>query len=364
MSVQAKQIAKGIVIAVGILAGAALALYLLWELQTVILYLFVALILSLIGKPIARFFRTKLKMPNTAATVATLVIFLLFVALFIYMFIPLISSQGKNLSALSANDLQQRATLLWTQFSAFLESYGIDSSKLASQSGIASKLNLGFLPDFLNSVLGALSGFGVGLASVMFIAFFFIKDRVFFVNAAKALIPDSHEEQIINSVEKINDMLSRYFIGLLLQLLIIFVMYLIVLLIFGIENPVIIAFICGVLNIIPYIGPVIASILAALLTMLSHIGNDFRSETLPITIYVLIAFSVVQFIDNNISQPIIFSKSTNSHPLEIFLVILAAGFLFGILGMILAVPLYTAMKVVAKEFFPENQLVQILTRRL
>ncbi len=364
MAPEARNIAKGIVMAVGILAAVTLLLYLLWELQTVILYLFVALLLSLIGKPMARFFRAKLKLPNTGATIATLSIFLLFVALFVYMFIPLISSQGKNLSALNPSELQQRATLLWTQLSTFLESYGIDSSKLATQSGVASKLNLDFVPDFLNHVLGAVSGFSVGLASVMFITFFFIKDRVLFVKAAKALIPESHEEQILNSVEKINDMLSRYFLGLLLQLLIIFVMYLIVLLIFGIENPVIIAFICGVLNIIPYIGPVIASILAALLTMLSHISNDFRSETLPITIYVLIAFSVVQFIDNNISQPFIFSKSTNAHPLEIFLVILAAGFLFGILGMVVAVPLYTAAKVVAKEFFPDNELVQLLTRRL
>lgn len=364
MTPTAKNIAKGILMAVGILAAVALGLYLVYELQTVILYIFVALILALIGKPIARFFRTRLKFPNTLATIVTLFIFLCFVGLFIYMFVPLISSQGKSLSALSPAEMQQRGELLWTQFSGFLESYGIDSEKLAAKSGVASKINFDFIPDFLNKVLGAVSGFSVGLASVMFITFFFIKDRVMFMNAAKKFIPQSHEEPVLNSVEKINDLLSRYFLGLVLQLGIIFVMYLIVLLIFGIDNPLIIAFICGILNIIPYVGPVIASLLAAVLTMISHIGNDFRTETLPVTIYILIAFSVVQFIDNNFSQPIIFSKSTNSHPLEIFLVILAAGFLFGIFGMVMAVPLYTALKVIAKEFFPENKFVQLLTRRL
>ena len=183
-----------------------------------------------------------------------------------------------------------------------------------------------------------------------------------FIVSAKKLIPDSHEEQILNSLDKINNLLSRYFIGLLLQLFIVFLLYLIVLIIFGVENALVIGFLCAVLNIIPYIGPLIASVLAAVLTMLSNLGSDFQSEILPTTIYVLIGFWLVQIIDNNFSQPIIFSKSVSSHPLEIFLVILIAGFLFGILGMVIAVPLYTIIKVVGKEFFPENQLIKLLTK--
>lgn len=185
-----------------------------------------------------------------------------------------------------------------------------------------------------------------------------------FLISAKKILPDEHEDQILNSVAKINELLSRYFIGLLLQLFIIFIMYLIVLLIFGVSNALIIAFLCAILNIIPYIGPLISSVLAAILTMLSHIGGDFQSDTLPSTIYVLIGFFVVQMIDNNVSQPIIFSKSVNSHPLEIFLAILIGGFIFGITGMIIAVPLLTIIKVVLKEFFPENSFVKIFTKNI
>ena len=138
----------------------------------------------------------------------------------------------------------------------------------------------------------------------------------------------------------------------------------IVLLIFGIDNAFVIAFLCAVLNIIPYIGPLIASVLAAILTMINNLGGDFQSEILPTTIYVLVGFWIVQLIDNNFSQPYIFSSSVNSHPLEIFLVILIAGFLFGIMGMIIAVPLYTILKVVGKEFLPENKMVQMLTKNI
>ena len=159
-------------------------------------------------------------------------------------------------------------------------------------------------------------------------------------------------------------MLSRYFIGLLLQLFIVFVLYLIVLLIFGIQNAIVVAFLCAILNIVPYLGPLIASVLAALLTMLNYLGNDFQNEVLPVTAYVLIGFWIVQMIDNNLSQPIIFSKSVSSHPLEIFLVILIAGFLSGIVGMIIAVPLYTILKVIGKEFFPNNIVIQLLTKNI
>jgi predicted PurR-regulated permease PerM len=137
-----------------------------------------------------------------------------------------------------------------------------------------------------------------------------------------------------------------------------------VLLIFGIENAIVIAFLCAVLNIIPYIGPLIASVIAAILTMLCHLGGDFQTEILPVTIYVMIGFWVVQIIDNNISSPLIFSNSVNSHPLEIFLVILIIGFLFGIIGMIIAIPFYTILKVFGKEFFPENKLIQLLTKNI
>ena len=134
--------------------------------------------------------------------------------------------------------------------------------------------------------------------------------------------------------------------------------------IFGIDNALIIAFLCAVLNIIPYIGPLIGSILAAILTMISNLGGDFQTEILPLTIYVLIGFWIVQIIDNNVSQPLIFSSSVNSHPLEIFLVILIAGFMSGILGMILAVPIYTILKVIGKEFFPENKVIKVLTKNI
>lgn len=362
--ISSKTIANGILRSIGILVVIAILLYFLHQIQSVLLYLIVSLILTLIGKPIMSFLKTRLKFPNIIATISTLLLFFLLIIGFISLFIPLILSQSENLSLLKTTEIEHKINELIHQIVVFLDNHNLDSTKILKEANITSKINFNFIPELLNSIIGTISSFGVGLASVFFITFFFLKDKIHFIETLKKLIPDSHEEPIINSLDKINHLLSRYFIGLLLQLSIVFILYLIVLSIFGISDAVIIAFLCAVLNIIPYIGPLIASILAAILTMISHLGNDFQTDTLPTTIYILIGFWIVQLIDNNLSQPIIFSKSVSSHPLEIFLVILIAGFLSGILGMVIAVPLYTILKVIGKEFFPNNVVIQLLTKNI
>ncbi|RTY87365.1 AI-2E family transporter [Flavobacterium sp. RSP15] len=362
--ITSKTISSGIIRALLTLVLGALVLFFFYQIQSVIIYLVVSFIFTMIGNPILDFFKRRLKFNHLFATITTLFIFILIIFGFIMMFIPLILSQGQNLSLLNTAEIEKNIIELANQISVFLESHQIDSSQILKEANISSKINFNIIPNFLNAILGTISSFGVGLASVLFITFFFLKDRLMFLLGAKKLIPNSHEFQILNSLEKINHLLSRYFIGLLLQLFIVFLLYLIVLVIFGIPDAIVIAFLCAVLNIIPYIGPLIASVLAAILTMISNLGGDFQSDILPTTIYVLIGFWIVQIIDNNLSQPIIFSKSVSSHPLEIFLVILIAGFLFGILGMIVAVPLYTIIKVIGKEFFPENKIIQSLTKDL
>jgi predicted PurR-regulated permease PerM len=362
--VNSKTIALGIVKGVGIIVLAALALYFLYLIQSVIIYLVVSLILTLIGNPILDFLKDRLKFNHVAATITTLLFFLLIISGLIMLFVPLILDQGRNLSLLNTAEIEKDIILLKNQFATFLDSHNIDSASLFSDTNISSELNFSFLTNFFNSILGMISNFGIGLGSVLFITFFFLKDRKLFIINAKFLIPDGQEDKILNSLHKINHLLSRYFIGLLLQLLVLFILYLSVLLIFGVENALVIAFLSAVLNIVPYIGPLIASVIAAILTMLCNLGGDFQTEILPVTIYVMIGFWVVQIIDNNFSSPLIFSNSVKSHPLEIFLVILIAGFLFGIIGMVIAIPLYTILKVFGKEFFPENRLIRLLTKNI
>ncbi len=80
--------------------------------------------------------------------------------------------------------------------------------------------------------------------------------------------------------------------------------------------------------------------------------------------YMMLVFCITQLIDNLVFQPFIFGKSVYAHPIEILIVIMMAGSLAGITGMILAIPAYTVLRVFAKEFFNNFRVVQKLTEKI
>lgn len=362
--ITSKIIANGILRAIAFILISCISLYFLYQIKTVILYLIISLILCLIANPFVRFMKQKLKFGNTLATIITLLFFIGLLVGFVLLFVPLIISQAQNLSLLDTESLQNQFIIIENSIENYFNINNIDLQELVKQSNLSSKINYNFFTDFINTILNLIAGFGMGIASVFFITFFFLKDQLAFKEKAKMILPDENEDKILNSVEKINQLLTRYFIGLLIQLTVVFILYFIVLLSFNSKNAFVIAFLCALLNVIPYLGPIIGTVLAAILTLIGGIGTDFRTEMLPTTIYIVIGFLIVQIIDNNINQPIIFSKSVNSHPLEIFLVILISGITFGVFGMVIAVPIYTIIKVVAKEFFPKNKIVAVLTENI
>lgn len=359
-----KAIANGILRAVGILLLMGLGLYFVYQIQAVIIYLLVSLLLTLIANPIVVFFNQKLKFNATLAVVITLFLFVLLLFGLVALFVPLIIDQSNKLSLLNANAIELRTLELYKQLDQYLHTHNIDIERLFKESDLTSKIQFNSVTNFLNSLIDTLSSIGIGIVSVFFISFFLLKDKAQFSSFIKRILPDSHEIQILNSVAKIRDLLSRYVSGLIIQLVVVCLLYFVVLLVFGVDNAFIIAFLCALLNVIPYVGPLIGTGFAGILTMLSFINADFSTVTLPTTLYVLIGFTIVQLIDNNITAPIIFSKSVKTHPLEIFLVVLVAGMLFGIPGMIIAVPTFTIIKVIAKEFFPTTTWIQVFTKKI
>lgn len=357
-----KIIANGILRAIGILLGGSLLLYFLYKIQSVLIFLAIAAVISLIARPIIIFLRNKLKFANTLAVLVTMFMFLGIIFGTISMFIPLILKQGQNLSLLDINQLEYNIENLLTQANEYFLARNINV--LEQLKGVDIFSNFKAIPNLLNKLVNALGSISIGLFSVLFISFFLMKDSGILNKGLLVLIPDDKESRFQKSLETIKDLLSRYFLGLLLQITILFVIYTVILLIFGISNAIVIAFLCALLNLIPYIGPLIGSVLMVTLTMTSNLSLDFQSQILPTTIYVMIGYAIAQLVDNFFSQPFIFSKSVKSHPLEIFLIIIIGGLLFGVIGMIIAVPTYTAIKVILKEFLNDNKIVKSLTKDL
>jgi len=357
-----KIIANGILRALLTITVILLVLFFLYKIQSVIVYLVIAGILSLIGRPLLKLLTEKLRLPRILGVVIVMVVFFLALVGIISMFIPLIKEQGHNISLLNTDELRRRIFNLFHEIDVYFSARRIHLFK--GLKDIDFTQNLASIPSLLNSLMSVVGSFSIGLFSVLFITFFFLKDSDIPPRVFHMLTPDDKEAKISKSLKKINELLSRYFIGLIIQISILFTIYSFTLLLFDIRSAVVIAFLCALLNLIPYLGPLIGGALMLLLTMTSSLEYDFQTHILPVTIYVLIGYVIAQLIDNFFSQPIIFSKSVKSHPLEIFLVIIIGGLLFGITGMVFAVPSYTVIKVILKEFLPDNQIVKILTQGL
>ena len=211
-----KTITNGILKALGITLGVVLLGYFLYTIKSVLIYIIIAWILSLIARPSIFFLRKKLKVPNTIAVVLTMFLMLGFLTCLILMFIPLIAEQGRSLSLLEVDNLQKNIQEIFNQTTTYFTSQGIDVlSELKNVDFIAQFKEI---PNLLNSVLGAVGSLSVGLFSVLFISFFFMKDSQLLKNSVMAIIPDKTEGRFSKSLEIINDLLSRYFIGLLFQI--------------------------------------------------------------------------------------------------------------------------------------------------
>ena len=168
-------------------------------------------------------------------------------------------------------------------------------------------------------------------------------------------------KHILTSTKKL---LTRYFVGLLIEILIVSMLLSLGLYIIGVDNALLIGFLAGILIIVPYIGSIVGTILGILLGISTHLGADFHTVIIPLVSKIAIIFLIVHTIDPIIFQPIIYAKSVHAHPLEIFLIILIAGKLAGIPGMIVAIPVYTLFRIFAKEFLNGFKIVQRMTENL
>lgn len=359
----AKSITKGILKALAIVVGIVLLLWLLFKIKAIILYIGLAIVVSLMGRPIMKFMQRRLRFGKVFAALITLVLFAATFSLLISIFIPVLMEQGKNLSQIDFEQVKRDLLELNIQASDYL---GIDIPIIDSirDSDYMKNFNLTLVAGILEVIFGSIGSAFVGIFSVLFISFFLLKDETLFGRAVLTLARRGDEEKFLRILVKIKELLSRYFIGLLIQISILALFYSVLLLYISINDAIAIALFCAFLNIVPYLGPLIGYGVMLFVVVSNNLASDFSTELLPLLIITSIGYLLAQLFDNIITQPLIFGRSVRSHPLEIFIVILAGGFIFGILGMVLAVPVYTSLKVIAKEFLSEYEIVEKLTKNL
>ncbi len=364
MKATANAITIGILRALSVIAGIFILLWFLFDIQALILYIGLALVLSLVGRPVVLFLRRRLRLGNTFASVVTLLLIMGTFGLLLSIFVPIIIEQGKHISQIDFEQVKRDLNELNVQASDYL---GVDHFQLVEaikRTSYVQNLDVEIIPSFIDIFFGNIGSTIVGLFSVLFISFFLLKDEYLIARSVLAFSKRGDEEKFKRILIKVKELLSRYFIGLLFQISILALFYSVLLLFLDIKDAVAVAIICAFLNIVPYLGPLIGWILMLLVIVSNNLGADFSSGLLPPLLWASGYYALAQLFDNLISQPVIFGHSVRSHPLEIFIVILIGGFVFGIPGMILAVPTYTTLKVIAKEFLSEYKVVQRLTKNM
>ena len=197
-----KIIASGILRALSIILGIALLLFFLYKIQSVIVYIAIASVVSLLGLPIVRFLKSKLKFKNTFAVVTTMVFLIALLVGLVRMFIPLIIEQGHNLALLDINQLQGNIEDLYFQLTDYFGVNSVDVERSLKESNLLSKLDYSIIPNFLNSVISGLGSLSIGLFSVIFIAFFLLKDSQLLEQGILVFVPDNKETRSKKIIRK------------------------------------------------------------------------------------------------------------------------------------------------------------------
>jgi predicted PurR-regulated permease PerM len=358
-----------------LIAGIIIILLALWYFQSIVAYILISAVLALVGKPLVEMLgKIRIKhygIPKSIrAFIALLLIWIGFFTFFRYI-IPLVITEIDKLSVLNPEKIFIAFQEPIKNIEQIIDRYQLNGNeKFTIEHFITQKLvsvfNASFIANFMNSLAGLVGNIFIAAFSISFITFFFLRDDKLFNELVLTAVPTQYEESFKRAMDSTRRLLIRYFIGIIGQLSGIFILTTLGLTIVGVGfgHSLLIGLIAASVNIVPYIGPLIGSTVGIIIGTAAHIDLNFNTELLPLIGLMILVFIIVHIVDNFIFQPFIFSSSVKAHPLEIFLVILIAGSLAGVLGMILAIPAYTVLRVFAKEFFNNFKVVKKLTKNI
>ena len=355
------------------IGGIALIAAICWLFRSVLVYIIAAFVVSLIGQPLKRLLK-KIKIGGKSAPDALLALLCLAIIFTVLLFIikqiiPITAGIVRDASIMnSSGAISQRSILekinewvisVFPWVGADFDGTALLMDKLSQVLSVSSVGGL------LGSVASAVASLVIGAFATLFISFFFIKDETLFRRIVSSLVPDRIESRVVKTIHDIEKLLSRYFVGIIIEVFGVMLLDFLGLFFIariGVNSAIGIAFIAGILNVIPYVGPFIGEVVGVVLCVVLKYGAGVGLNV-NIWIFALIVFAVMlatQLVDSMVYQPVIYSSSIKAHPLEIFIVLLLAGSLGGAVGLLVAIPSYTVVRVVASRFFSEFKPVKRL----
>lgn len=349
-------------LAIAVLQLAAITgiLYILYTISAIILYAIIALYISILLRPVfdkLGKFTWSNKLGNGAKAALVLMSFIVVIGSLGAAFLPAFINEFTFLSQIDYTSLLASLQTEWDTLNALLKQMGIETHTDLDEIGksLGEIASIDLITGTFTGILGGLGNMLIATFSIVFISFFLIKDRWLAPSFITWLLPANYLATWKAAEPKVKSTVTRYSVGILIQISLIFGLLSIGLSFIGVPGAIVLALFAAVFNLIPYIGPLMGAFFGILLGLGQlyslHLTGDPSAPALLTSLYLLVGlFTVVQLLDNVVFQPLIFSNSVGVHPIEIFLVISIAGTVFGIGGMIFAVPVYSIIRIIGAEF--------------
>jgi predicted PurR-regulated permease PerM len=272
-------------------------------------------------------------MNRGVASLLCIVGFVLAIALVVFLLGWQLNGLVENIDA-----MKQRMVSLFSNFQHWIyEKAGIDLKQqkemIKEQAGSSGSGNM--LASFAGGVMGIL----VNTVLVLVYMFLFLLYRSHIKKFILKLVPRDEKSNADGVVHQAGNVAQRYLSGLATMIVVLWIMYGIGFSIVGVESAIFFAVLCGILEIIPFVG----NLTGTSVTLLSVLAQGGNSQ---MVIGVLITYALVQFIQTYILEPLIVGEQVNINPLFTILAIVLGEMVWGVAGMILAIPLLGMLKIV------------------
>lgn len=323
------------VIGIGAVLFIALVVY---NFSNLVAYLVIALLISYMLDPVVSRMQAA-GMNRTLAITLTLTSVILLIVWGSTTVIPIVANQMAGLARqLNIENLRfiagQIETVIISNFEFIPEGFLRDNIGSMSES----LFNTGQFADFVAIMIDLFTNIFWAFLVIPFAVFFFLKDGHKIRRDLLQLVPNKYFETALSLIDIIETRLGRYFRSVFVQCTLVGIISWITLSIAGLNNSASVGITIGVANSIPYFGPIIGYILSIVVSIIET--GDF-SLVIPCILAVLVA----QVIDNIVLQPLIFSRSAGMHPVAILFIILIGAQMGGLLGMLIAIPIATVIKI-------------------
>lgn len=339
------------------LAGATLVaaiLFLVWYFSAIVVYILVSAVLAVVGRPLTRRLgELRIRgrqVPRWAAALCTLAVIWAVLSVLCSLFIPLVFNKVYQLAALDFGTVVESVQEPLARAQHYLYVFfGVPETTFSLPDAVIdafkSLINIDSINTAFSSIVNVVVSSAIAVFSISFITFFFLKDDGLFSAMVTAVFPERYHDNVRRALDSVTLLLSLTMMA------------------FGMKmaDATFIGLIMGVMNVVPYAGPLIGGSLSVCLGVVTPIPGFTAGHTMLV---IACSLLVLKGLDDFVIQPSLYSNRVRAHPLEIFIVILIAGTLGGIVGMLLAIPSYTVLRVFAKEFFSQYRLVRQLTEKI